>query len=523
MPRSSVRRLPDVLPLFFLLACGVADETPPGEAARPIVNGDLTHSYPSAGALLTGASPDQSSIQCSGTLIGCDTFLTAAHCVCPGAGGDCQSATPPEPMRVFFQHAGFFEVTAVRVHPGFNFPDNDVAVLTLAQPVSGITPTPLQDTAPALGTEGTIVGFGRTGGASYEYGLKYEGPITTGACPGGIDPTGKVCWTFNGTGDANTCNGDSGGPLFFSAGGVTRVGGITSGGVDSACLAGDQSYDNDVFTYRQFIEAGTPIAQATCGALPHIGSSQVDVESDQGQLVEGDSAELTVEVPRGTTELRVALNSSDGSPANFDLAVERGGMLDAAMSCSAATPSAWEYCQVASPEPDVWNVTVRAVSGGGRYQVVATVIGGGPVGVDDAYTAFAGLPLEIAAGDGVLANDEAPLGPLGAAEVVTGPEHGVLELQADGSFVYTPEDGYVGTDSFEYRATGGGFATTGLATFEVQPASDAPGDGSVFGGCATGGSSSGGLALLLLAALVTAVASRHRWGRQSRDRPGQLP
>jgi hypothetical protein len=297
MPGSLVRRVPLVLPLVLGLACagggGEAPET--GESARPIVNGDLTHSYPSAGALLTGAGPDASQLQCSGTLIGCDTFLTAAHCVCPGNGGDCQSPTPVEPFRVFFQHAGFFEVTAVRVHPGFNFPDNDVAVLTLERPVAGITPTPLQDAAPGLGTEGTIVGFGRTGGSDFTYGLKYEGPVTTGTCPGGIDPSGKVCWTFNGTGDANTCNGDSGGPLYFSTGGVTRVGGITSGGIDSSCLAGDNSYDNDVFTYKAFIEAGTPIAQATCGALPHIGSPSVDVESDQGELAEGESTVLTVE------------------------------------------------------------------------------------------------------------------------------------------------------------------------------------------------------------------------------------
>ena len=514
MPRSPARRLPAVLPLCLLLACGIDAATgdDPGQAARPIVNGDLTHSYPSAGALLIGATPDASQLQCSGTLIGCDSFLTAAHCVCPGDGGDCQSPTPVEPFRVFFQHAGFFEVTAVRVHPGFSFPDNDVAVLTLERPVTGITPTPLQDSAPPLGTAGTIVGFGRTGGSSFVYGLKYEGPVTTGTCPGGIDPAGKVCWTFNGTGDANTCNGDSGGPLFFSAGGVTRVGGITSGGVDSACLAGDNSYDNDVFTYRPFIEAGTPIAQPACGALPHIGSPAVDVESDQGRLGEGESAELTVEVPRGTTELRVALNSSDGAAANFDLTVHRGGVRDEAMSCTAATPSAYEYCQVSSPEPDVWNVEVEAVTGGGEYQVVATVIGGGPVGVDDAYTAFAGHALEIDAGAGVLANDEAPLGAL-SAEVVTAPLHGELTLAADGSFAYTAESSYTGADSFEYRASDGSFSTGGVVALTVEPASEAPDDSGVFGGCAAGGGGSPLAALLLLAALVGVGRRRQSWGR----------
>jgi hypothetical protein len=532
MPRSPVRRLPAVLPLSLLLAACAAetgDEAgEPASLARPIVNGDMTTGYPSAGALLTGATPAESTIQCSGTLIGCDTFLTAAHCVCPGQGGDCQGGAPPEPMRVFFQNAGFFEVTAVRVHPGFNFPDNDVAVLTLDRPVTGIAPTPLADSAPALGTEGTIVGFGRTGGSSYVYGLKYEGPITTGYCPEGIDPSGKVCWTFNGTGDANTCNGDSGGPLFFQSGGVVKVGGITSGGVDFACLAGDNSYDNDVFTYRAFIEAGAPIAQATCGALPQIGSTEVAVETDQGRLAEGETAELTVEVPRGTTELRVALNSSDGSPTNFDLAVHRGGRRDEAMSCIAATPSAYEYCDVASPEPDVWSVEVQAVTGGGDYQVTATVIGGGPIGVDDAYTAYAGQPLEIAGDEGVLANDDGPLGAL-AAEVVEPPAHGALALEADGSFVYTAEAGYAGADSFTYRASDGTYATTAVATFTVEPASAAPDDSGMFAGCAAGGGAGGpGGGLLLVLAAVALLHRRcrevtARWGQKTRRWPGLLP
>ena len=507
--------MPAILPLCLLVACAIdsapgdGDAPGPGQVSRPIVNGDMTHAYPSAGALLFGADPAEATIQCSGTLIGCDTFLTAAHCVCPGDGPDCQSAAPAQPYQVFFQHAGFFEVVGVRVHPGFSFPDNDVAVLTLARPVTGINPTPLQDAAPGLGTTGTIVGFGRTGGSSFEYGLKYEGPITTGTCPDGIDPAGKVCWTFNGTGDANTCNGDSGGPLFFTTGGVTRVGGITSGGVDAACLAGDNSYDNDVFTYRAFIEAGSPIAQASCGSLPHVGSSEVAIESDQGRLAEGDKASLTVEVPRGTTELRVALNSTDGSPANFDLSVQRGGVQDAAMSCSAATPSAYEFCDVSSPEPDVWNVEVRALAAGGDYQVVATIIGGGPVGVDDAYTAFGGHALEIDSGDGVLANDQAPLGAL-SAEVVTPPLHGELTLAADGSFVYTPEASYVGSDSFEYRASDGSYATSGLATFTVEPESEAPGGGGVFAGCAAGGGSGTWLAGLALLGLVLVLGRRGR-------------
>jgi MYXO-CTERM domain-containing protein len=219
-------------------------------------------------------------------------------------------------------------------------------------------------------------------------------------------------------------------------------------------------------------------------------------------------------VPRGTTELRIALNSSDGAAANFDLRVTRGGVRDEAMVCTAATPAAYEYCHAISPEPDVWNVEVEAVTGGGEFQVVATVVGGGPVGVDDAYTAFAGRALDIDATEGVLANDDAPLGAL-SAEVVTAPLHGELALAADGSFVYTAESSYTGNDTFEYRASDGSYATGGVVVLTVDPASQAPDDSGVFGGCSAGGGAAGAPWLVLVLALAVGVVYRRRrsWGQ----------
>jgi hypothetical protein len=56
---------------------------------------------------------------------------------------------------------------------------------------------------------------------------------------------------------------------------------------------------------------------------------------------------------------------------------------------------------------------------------------------------------------GVLANDRAPTDVLSAA-LVTPPAHGTLSLNADGSFRYEPAEGFVGEDTFVYRATAGG-------------------------------------------------------------------
>ncbi len=70
---------------------------PQSLAPGRIVNGTLTGAYPTTGALLLGASPATATLNCSGVMIGCSTFLTAAHCVCPGTRNGCQPPTDPDP------------------------------------------------------------------------------------------------------------------------------------------------------------------------------------------------------------------------------------------------------------------------------------------------------------------------------------------------------------------------------------------------------------------------------------------
>jgi VCBS repeat-containing protein len=55
----------------------------------------------------------------------------------------------------------------------------------------------------------------------------------------------------------------------------------------------------------------------------------------------------------------------------------------------------------------------------------------------------------------VLANDSDPDGDALFAQQVSGPAHGTLTLNANGSFTYTPAPGYSGSDGFSYRAFDG--------------------------------------------------------------------
>ncbi|RZL04760.1 MAG: hypothetical protein EOO62_20565, partial [Hymenobacter sp.] len=68
--------------------------------------------------------------------------------------------------------------------------------------------------------------------------------------------------------------------------------------------------------------------------------------------------------------------------------------------------------------------------------------------------------LNTATAGNVVLNDANPSSTTNfTATLVTGPTHGTLALQADGSYTYTPTNGYLGADSFVYKV-----CTTGSTT-----------------------------------------------------------
>jgi VCBS repeat-containing protein len=73
------------------------------------------------------------------------------------------------------------------------------------------------------------------------------------------------------------------------------------------------------------------------------------------------------------------------------------------------------------------------------------------------------------------AQADAALRPMLASQIVAAPTHGVLAMNADGTFAYTPDLDYFGTDSFSYRLSDGPLDSN-LATVSltVTPVNDAP-------------------------------------------------
>src|SRR5204862_7146935 len=77
-----------------------------------------------------------------------------------------------------------------------------------------------------------------------------------------------------------------------------------------------------------------------------------------------------------------------------------------------------------------------------------------PVAVNDSYSTNEDVALVIPVA-GVLANDTDIDANTLSSILVSGPAHGSLVLNSNGSFTYTPNANYNGSDSFTYKANDG--------------------------------------------------------------------
>jgi hypothetical protein len=115
---------------------------------------------------------------------------------------------------------------------------------------------------------------------------------------------------------------------------------------------------------------------------------------------------------------------------------------------------------------------VGSIASGFTLTIIATDV---PTSANDAFTTAFQTPLSVAA-PGVLANDNSGGGPL-TVHSTTGPSNGALAVMENGSFTYTPNAGFVGVDTFTYRAansSGPGSIATVFITVQTPTVAQPP-------------------------------------------------
>ena len=143
--------------------------------------------------------------------------------------------------------------------------------------------------------------------------------------------------------------------------------------------------------------------------------------------------------------------------------------------------------------------------------VTITAVNEPTVAGNDSYSIAEDTTLNQAS-PGVLANDDDPdTDSTLTAALVTGPSHGTLVLNANGSFTYTPAPGYNGPDSFTYKANDG-TVDTNIATvaITVTPVNDVPTISDIVDRTIDGNTSTGALSFTIgdeAPATVTASGS----------------
>jgi VCBS repeat-containing protein len=231
----------------------------------------------------------------------------------------------------------------------------------------------------------------------------------------------------------------------------------------------------------------------TCGPPPVNGTANE----------RNDELGYDLRSPAGTTVPLIAFATYQASGFGGRVAVR---LDDTAASPVSGVPSSGTF------RPSGLLSTFDGELAGGTWTLVAKDSGGGdplchygfsltltvetppnraPVASDDVFSTAEDTTLSVA-GPGVLGNDTDPDGNALTAALVSGPAHGALTLNTDGSFTYTPAANYNGPDTFTYRANDGS-ANSNVATVSitVTAVNDAPTVAVAAGGACGGNYRSG--------------------------------
>ncbi len=220
------------------------------------------------------------------------------------------------------------------------------------------------------------------------------------------------------------------------------------------------------------IENGFGITYAGTDSLYVTGAYTLDVDFDPGPGVAtltnagGVDAFVLRLAPVDGSYVSAMSLGADGDTVGLDVAVTPGGDVY----------TVGRYAGATTVKPGDASFDLAYYPDGNGEGFVSKLTQGlqdpKPLSQDDTLSTDQDRPLLISTSDLVANDTDSNNDPLNALEM-TGPEHGTLTRNADGSFAYRPDHGFFGTDSFTYVASDGTRnSDVASVTITVNPVAD---------------------------------------------------
>jgi VCBS repeat-containing protein len=196
---------------------------------------------------------------------------------------------------------------------------------------------------------------------------------------------------------------------------------------------------------------------------PDYESDEANADGDHAQIIINDNAialvddnfstsksgaDIVLDVLANDTEGLTTIDSYDIDPAAGSLTTDE---VDGKTVLIYNPPE--DLSALTFDEAGEADVTFTYTVGGRTATGTITLTNGLPVAVDDLANTYQGQAVKI----NVLANDTDPDSgdALSVIEGILTPKNGALVLNEDGTFTYTPDEGFLGDDSFTYSVTDG--------------------------------------------------------------------
>ncbi|KFB50059.1 AGAP011909-PA-like protein [Anopheles sinensis] len=238
---------------------------------KKIVNGEetLVNEFPMMAALVDGSSGE--GIFCGATIVTNYHAITAAHCFMGRSIGSLALLVGEHDITTGADspYTALLLLASVKIHESYNptTRNNDIAIVRTRTEISfnaGVGPAclPLKyDGASFVGITLEAVGWGTLdygapkSNVPMKVGLAVVAPAQCTAVYPNFSTTQQLCVL---TANKDTCQSDSGGPLFYTDAYNQRVYLLGTIGYGIACASDNPSVNTKVLNYMQWIMSNTP-------------------------------------------------------------------------------------------------------------------------------------------------------------------------------------------------------------------------------------------------------------------------